>query len=102
MNAIAREKSIAAVEPMGMGRIYGPMRPPTKAMGRIAAITAHVAKIVGLPTSLTASMAISEKDFSELSGRRIWRTIFSTTTMASSTRIPIEKMRAKRVMRLRV
>ena len=31
-----------------------------------------------------------------------WRTMFSTTTIASSTRIPIEKMRAKSVMRFSV
>ena len=33
--------------------MYGPINPLTKAIGRIAAITAKVAKIVGLPTSLT-------------------------------------------------
>jgi hypothetical protein len=33
---------------------------------------------------------------------RACRTMFSTTTIASSTRMPIEKMSAKSVMRLSV
>jgi hypothetical protein len=35
-------------------------------------------------------------------GRRWWRTMFSTTTIASSTRMPIEKISAKSVMRFSV
>ena len=53
------ENSIAALAPIGIGRIYGPIRPPTNAMGRIAATTASVARMVGLPTSSTASKATS-------------------------------------------
>ena len=53
--------TIAAEAPTGMGRMYGPINPRTKAMGRIAAITANVARIVGLPTSSTASTATSAK-----------------------------------------
>ena len=37
--------------------MYGPIIPETNAIGRIAAITAKVARIVGLPTSSTASTA---------------------------------------------
>ena len=59
MNATIRENNIAA-RPHRIGRMYGPINPRTKAMGRIAAITAKVARIVGLPTSSTASTAISE------------------------------------------
>jgi hypothetical protein len=33
---------------------------------------------------------------------RAWRTMFSTTTMASSTRMPIEKISANSVMRFSV
>ena len=58
MNATTSEKSIAADAPIGMGRMYGPIRPPTNAIGRIAATTVSVARIVGLPTSSTARMAI--------------------------------------------
>ena len=55
------EKSMAAEAPTGMGRMYGPIRPRTKAMGRIAAMTANVASMVGLPTSSTASTATSRE-----------------------------------------
>ncbi len=53
-----QEKNMAALAPIGMGRIYGPINPPTNAIGRTAKITANVARIVGFPTSLTASIAI--------------------------------------------
>jgi len=102
VKAIASENSIAAVDPIGMGRMYGPIKPPTNAMGRIAAITAQVARIVGLPTSATASSATCPSGLRPAPGRRTWRTMFSTTTMASSTRMPIEKISAKSVIRFRV
>ena len=35
-------------------------------------------------------------------GMRQWRTMFSTTTMASSTRMPMEKIRANSVIRFSV
>ena len=53
MNATSSEKTMAADAPMGIGRMYGPMSPLTNAIGRIAAITVKVARIVGLPTSST-------------------------------------------------
>ena len=56
-NATTSEKSIAAIAPIGIGRMYGPIRPPTNAIGRIAAMTVSVARIVGLPTSSTARIA---------------------------------------------
>ena len=40
--------------PIGIGLIYGPIIPDTKAIGKIAAITVNVAKMVGFPTSLIA------------------------------------------------
>ena len=79
-----------------MGRMKGPMRPATKAMGRSAAITVSVPRIVGLPTSSTARMAVK----GSILGSLKWRWKFYTTTMASSTRMPMEKIRAKRVTRL--
>src|SRR6516164_612634 len=48
-NAMISENSIAADAPTGIGRMYGPISPRTNAIGRIAAITANVARIVGLP-----------------------------------------------------
>ena len=100
MKATASENSMAAEAPVGIGRMYGPMSPRTKAMGRIAAMTVKVARIVGLPTSSTASTATRAKGRPFFS--RWWRSMFSTTTIASSTRMPMEKIRANSVTRFRV
>ena len=102
MKATSSEKSIAAVAPTGIGRMYGPIRPPTNAIGRIDATTVRVARIVGLPTSSTARTAIAVNGRCSPVVIRACRTMFSTTTIASSTRMPIEKMSAKSVMRLSV
>ena len=102
MNATSSENTMAALAPMGIGRMYGPISPPTNAIGRIAATTARVARMVGLPTSSTASTATSNGGRSRFAGMRQWRTMFSTTTMASSTRMPMEKISANSVMRFSV
>ena len=102
MKATSSEKTIAALAPIGMGRIYGPIRPPTNAIGRIAATTASVARMVGFPTSSTASTATSNGGRPAFAGMRQWRTMFSTTTIASSTRMPMEKISANSVIRLSV
>ena len=69
-------------------------------MGSSAAMTVSVAKMVGPPTSSTAP---------GISSRRLlpgcscwWRWMFSTTTMASSTKMPMEKMSANSDTRLSV
>ena len=54
--------------------------------------------MVGLPTSATASTAASIRLRS--SGMAQCRAIFSIITIASSTRIPIEKISANRLTRL--
>ena len=54
--------------------------------------------MVGLPTSATASIAASIRLRS--SGIAQWRAMFSIITIASSTRIPIEKISANRLTRL--
>ncbi len=82
--------------------MYGPISPPTNPIGTIAAMTAKVARIVGLPTSSVASIATRASGRPCEEGSRRCRTMFSTTTIASSTRMPIEKMRAKSVIRLSV
>src|SRR5450830_1917909 len=69
VNAIAREIAMPKLELIGIGLMYGPIKPDTKAIGSKAAITVRVAKIVGPPTS--------------------------STTIASSTRMPMEKINAK-------
>jgi hypothetical protein len=71
-------------------------------MGRMAAITVSVARTVGLPTSATARTAIVPERAALARSRSRCRTMFSTTTMASSTRMPMEKMSAKSVTRLSV
>ncbi len=92
MNATASEISMPMLALIGIGLMYGPIRPETKAIGRSAAITVKVARIVGPPTSSTALGMISAEVALPEYAR--WRWMFSTTTMASSTRMPIEKMSA--------
>ncbi len=101
-NATTSENSIAADAPTGIGRMYGPISPLTNAIGRIAAITANVARIVGLPTSSTASTATSLHGRPLFCGSRKCRTMFSTTTIASSTNMPIENISANSVTRFSV
>jgi len=71
-------------------------------MGRMAAITVSVASTVGVPHSSTARTAISLSERSGEPSRSRCRTMFSTTMIASSTRMPIEKISAKSVIRLSV
>ena len=69
MNAMASDQNMAALDPIGIGRMYGPIKPPTKAIGNTAAMTANVARMVGLPTSFTASTAMAGQLRSWLCGR---------------------------------
>ena len=100
--ATVMDRSMATDAPTGMGRMYGPIRPPTKAMGMIAAITVNVASTSGARTSLTASTMTRVRFLAPVSGRARWRTMFSTSTIGSSTRMPIQKIRAKSVTRFNV
>ena len=58
---MSSEKTIASAAPTGIGRMYGPIRPRTKAIGSTAAMTVRVARIVGLPTSATAVIAACKR-----------------------------------------
>ncbi len=99
-NAMASDSSMPMLALIGIGLMYGPISPLTKAIGSSAAITVSVARIVGPPTSSTAPGISSTSD---LSGCNCWcRWMFSTTTMASSTRMPIEKISANSETRFRV
>ena len=89
--------SMPAEALIGMGRMYGPISPDTNAIGSRAAMTVNVARIVGPPTSATASGIASPSDFPPSA---MCRWMFSTTTIASSTRMPIEKISANRETRL--
>jgi hypothetical protein len=84
---------------IGIGLMYGPISPLTKAIGSSAAITVSVARIVGPPTSSTARGIISVGTARSKCARR-W--MFSTTTIASSTRMPIEKISANSETRFSV
>ena len=99
VKAMASESSIPMLALIGIGLMYGPIRPVTKAIGRRAAITVKVASIVGPPTSSTAAGMMPESGPPFMPR---WRWMFSTTTIASSTRMPIEKMSAKSDTRLSV
>ena len=82
--------------------MYGPISPPTKAMGRIAAMTVEGGENGGIADLIHRFDGHLERRPPLLSGMRQWRTMFSTTTMASSTRMPMEKISANSVMRLSV
>ena len=68
----------------------------------MAAMTVKVARMSGARTSLTASTMIRETGLPLELGKAMWRTMFSTSTMGSSTRMPMQKIRAKSVTRLSV
>ena len=51
--AIASEMTMPIDELIGIGLMYGPIRPVTKAIGSSAAMTVKVARMVGPPTSST-------------------------------------------------
>ena len=98
-SAIISDSSMPTEALIGMGRMYGPIKPVTKAMGINAAITVKVARMVGPPTSSTAGGIASASDMPPCA---MCRWMFSTTTMASSTRMPMEKISANSETRLRV
>jgi len=60
--AIASDSSMPMLALIGIGLMYGPIKPETKAIGSSAAITVSVAKMVGPPTSSTACGMIAVKD----------------------------------------
>ena len=91
---------MAAEALTGIGAMYGPIRPETNSMGSRAATTVKVATMVGLPTSATASTVACARVRPSFMAQ--CRAMFSIMTMASSTRMPIEKIRANRLTRLMV
>ncbi|MDT4833723.1 hypothetical protein FQZ97_673430 [compost metagenome] len=71
VKAMASEIAMPMLALIGIGLMYGPIRPLTKAMGSSAAITVKVARMVGPPTSSTARGMITESGTSGVSMR--WR-----------------------------
>ena len=57
--AIASDSSMPMLALIGIGLMYGPIRPETNAIGSSAAMTVSVARMVGPPTSSTAPGMIS-------------------------------------------
>ena len=98
--ATKKENSIAAEALTGIGAMYGPISPETNSIGSSAAITVSVATTVGLPTSATASITAARRLRPSCIAQ--CRAMFSTTTIASSTRMPIAKISANRLTRLMV
>ena len=80
-----------------IGRMYGPIMPVMKNIGRKLTITASVAVISGGRISATASKTIRRVAFFR---NEKCRTIFSTSTMGSSTRSPNDRINANKVTRL--
>ena len=60
--ATASDSSMPMLALMGIGLMYGPIRPLTKAIGSSAAMTVNVARMVGPPTSSTAPGMICTND----------------------------------------
>ena len=82
-----------------MGRMYGPIMPVMKNIGRKLTMTASVAVINGGRISATASRTMRRVAFL----RRVkCRAMFSTSTIGSSTNRPSERIKAKSVTRLMV
>ncbi|MCY1372759.1 hypothetical protein D9M69_599910 [compost metagenome] len=72
--------------------------PDMKAVGRNTAINAKVVAITARPISSAASIDA----WYGVLPMRMWRTMFSTSTMASSTRMPITSDMASSVTTLMV
>ena len=73
-----------------------PTMPLMKAVGKNTAISVKVVAITARPISSAASIAAW---YGVLPMRR-WRTIFSTSTIASSTKMPITRLSANSVTTL--
>ena len=65
VKAIASEMAMPMLALIGIGLMYGPISPVTKAIGSSAAMTVSVARMVGPPTSSTAPGMISLRSFAE-------------------------------------
>ena len=96
MKATKSDSTMARLAPTGMGFVCD-HEPPDKGHGQDRGDDRERGQDGGFPTSDTAANVARTRP-SRLSFLRCL-SIFSTTTMASSTRIPMEKIRAKSVTR---
>ncbi len=97
VNATTMDMIMATGTFSAMGRIYGPIIPVMKNIGRNETMTASVAVISGGRISATASSTIS-RVARPCSAK--CRAIFSTSTIGSSTSRPNDSISAKSVTRL--
>ena len=77
---------------------YWPAMPPMKLTGANTATMVSVIAITARPISPEASMAA----WRAVLPMRMWRTMFSTSTMASSTRMPVTRVIASRLTKLKL
>ena len=92
------EISTAAETMMPNWKKKRPMMPPMKATGRNTATMQKVVASTASPISLVPSIAACRC----VLPKPIWRMMFSRTTMASSIRMPMARLRAIRVSTFRV
>ena len=81
------------------GRNSSPARPGTSVMGRNTSTATTVAETTALATSVTASTMVAKRLLVE---NPRWRTMFSMTTMESSTMRPMASVRPASAMMLMV
>ena len=97
MNATTIDMSIVTGTFSAIGRMYGPIMPVMKNIGRKLTMTASVAVISGGRISATASRTIRRVAFLR---RAKCRAMFSTSTIGSSTSSPSDRISANSVTRL--
>ena len=93
VRATSSENSTATVTVKPKGRKNSPGMPPMNATGMN---TAHIVSVVATtarPISIAASVAASQRRLA----LRKWRTMFSTSTIASSTSMPTTSVSASSV-----
>ncbi len=98
MRATTSENSTATAEVNANGRKNSPGIPPMNATGMNTAHSVSVVATTASPISMAASFAAC----SGCLPMRRWRTMFSTSTMASSTSMPTTSDSASSVSRFSV
>ena len=81
--AINKDENMATGANIAIGLMYWPTVPPTRNIVRKVIMMASVARLVGFPISLVASIAISSMVLVPASWSLKCRCIFSTTMMAN-------------------
>jgi hypothetical protein len=98
VSATKPETTTAAASVIANSRNNEPVRPPWNAMGAYTVASVIVIAMMGPRSSRAPSNAASMRFLPS----RTWRSMFSTTTIASSTTSPTESTIARIVSRLRL